>query len=234
MQDPSTDSATNTPSESFRSDHPGRLYGMGTFDPFAFEARSIAEHLIRSFHFRGLKFEISRAFGLCGYHPDLKLDGPQMRWIWELAEENDLVVSLDLGTFGEPSLQVDALAAIAKRHPSVSFVVEHIFYPGSDHYAEVRAALEALAPFPNVNVTVASIPNSLMPEPYPFPSSSRYIAIAKALLGSGRILWGSDLPSVAVNATYRELIDYVQDSGIFSNRELAQVYGENAERIYRL
>jgi len=214
--------------------HAGRLYGMGTFDPFAFEARAIAEHLVRSFHFRGLKFEISRAFGLSGYHSDLELDGPAMQWIWELAESEGLVVSLDLGTFGEPSLQIDGLVAIAKRHPGITFVAEHIFYPGRDHYAEVRSSLEKLAPISNINVTIASIPNSVMPEAYPFPSACRYIAIAKELLGSARILWGSDIPSVAVKASYRELIDYVRDGGIFSEPELAQVYAENAARVYGL
>ena len=67
--------------------HPGRLYGMGTFDPFAYEAHRLMEHLIRSFHFRGLKFEISRGFGLTGYHPELRLDGPEMAPVWKLAEE---------------------------------------------------------------------------------------------------------------------------------------------------
>lgn len=212
--------------------HPGRLYGMGTFDPFAFEAHRVMEHLVRSFHFRGLKFEISRGFGLTGYHPQLRLDGPQMGPVWEFAE--GLVVSLDLGTFGEPSLQIDELAAIAGGHPGITFVVEHLFYPGRNHEAEVRSGLKRLAPLENVNFTVASIPNSVMPEGYPFPSACRYISIAREIVGAERILWGSDLPSVAVNAPYRELIDYVRDSSLFSDRELEQVYALNAARVYGL
>lgn len=214
--------------------HRGRLYGMGTFDPYAFEAQHLMEHLIRSFRFRGLKFEVSRGFGLTGYHPRLRLDGAEMQRVWEFAEDEGFVVSLDLGTFGEPSLQVDELASTAKLHPGITFVVEHIFYPGRNHEAEVRSALERLAPLGNVNFTVASIPNSVMPEDYPFPSACRYIAIAKEVIGAGRILWGSDLPSVAVNAPYRELIDYVRDSEVFTDRELEQVYALNAERVYGL
>ena len=53
--------------------YPGRLYGMGTFDPYSYEAKRIMEHLIRRFGFRGLKFETSRGFGLMGYHPDFRL-----------------------------------------------------------------------------------------------------------------------------------------------------------------
>ncbi|MGA2614927.1 MAG: amidohydrolase family protein [Spirochaetia bacterium] len=214
--------------------HPGRLYGMGTFDPYSYEARSIMEHLISDFRFLGFKFEISRSFGLMGYHPELRLNREPMTRIWEFAQEKKLPVSLDLGTFGEPSLQIQAMKKIAGRYKGIRFVIEHLFYPGLGHYEDVRAALSQLAPFKNVSFTIASIPNSLMPEAYPFPSARRYAGIAKEVVGAQRILWGSDLPSVAVNAPYRQLIDYVAESGLFSDDELRKVYSENAVRVYGL
>ncbi len=214
--------------------HPGRLYGMGTFDPFAYEALDVMKHLIRDFHFRGFKFEISRSYGLMGYHPELRLDGDLMRPVWEFAQEHELAVSLDLGTFGEPSMQLDAVKRIAGRYAGIRFVLEHLFYPGPGHFDDVRAALIQLAPLPNVSFTIASIPNSLMPEAYPFPTSSKYAGIAKDVVGAQRILWGSDLPSVAVNAPYRQLIDYIAESGLFSDAELRGIYADNAIRVYRL
>jgi predicted TIM-barrel fold metal-dependent hydrolase len=214
--------------------HPGRLYGMGTFDPFCSEARSIMERLVHSYHFLGLKFEISRAFGLMGYHPELRLGGGVMAPIWEFAHEEKLVISLDLGTFGEPSFQIAALKEIAGRYPGIRFVVEHLFYPGPNHYEDVRSALLLLAPRENVSFTLASIPHSLMPEAYPFPSACRYAAVAREVVGAGRILWGSDLPSVAVKATYRQLIDYLAESGLFTESELRGIYAENAVRVYGL
>jgi predicted TIM-barrel fold metal-dependent hydrolase len=214
--------------------HPDRLYGMGTFDPYAYQSRLIMERLIKEYRFRGFKFEISRSFGLTGYHPDLRLDGDLMAPIWEYAEKENLVVSLDLGTFGEPSMQLDAMARIAGRYAGIRFVVEHLFYPGVGHFDEVRAALSSLARFGNVVFTIASIPNSTMPEAYPFPSACRYIGIAKEIIGAERILWGSDLPSVAVNASYRSLIDYIAESGLFSDAQLRMIYSENAIRVYGL
>ncbi|MBE3064017.1 MAG: amidohydrolase [Candidatus Atribacteria bacterium] len=192
------------------------------------------EYLIKDYKFRGFKFEISRSYGLMGYHPDLRLDGDIMTPIWEFAQKENVVVSLDLGTFGEPSFQLDAMARIADRYAGIRFVIEHLFFPGAGHVDDVRTALFLLAPFENVFFTIASIPNSTMPEPYPFPSACRYAGVAKDVVGAGRILWGSDLPSVAVNAPYRELIDYVAESGVFSDRQLRKIYAENAIRVYGL
>jgi predicted TIM-barrel fold metal-dependent hydrolase len=214
--------------------HPGRLFGMGTFDPYAWEARAVMELLVRGYGFRGLKFETSRAYGMMGYHPDFRLDGNLMAPVFGFAQEERLVVSLDLGTFGEPSLQLDALAGIAERFAGVSFVIEHLFYPGLGRFEEVQAALDLLAPFLNVSFTLASIPNSTLPEPYPFVSACRYARIARETVGVDRILWGSDLPSVAVSTPYQLLIDWVAKSGLFSAEELDKIYAGNAMRIYRL
>ena len=212
----------------------GRLFGMGTFDPHAFAAEAIRTRLIRDFRFKGFKFEMSEAYGFMGYHPDFRLDGALMAPVWALAERENLTISLDLGTFGEPSLQLDALAGIARAHPGVAFVVEHIFFPGRDHFDDAARALEQLAGFGNIHFTVASIPASVMPEPFPYPSACRYLQIARDTVGSGRLLWGSDLPSVCLSASYAELIDYVAASGHFKDAELAAIYAGNAKRVYRL
>ena len=214
--------------------HPGRLYGMGTFDPYAHQSLRIMEHLIHDYHFRGLKFEVSHSYGLTGYHPDFRIDGDIMAPIFEFAQEEGLVVSLDFGTFEEPSFQIDGTTRIASRYPGIRFVVEHLFYPGANHFGEVRKALSLLAHYENVSFTVASVPHSIATELYPFPSACKYLSIAKEIVGAGRLLWGSDVPAVAIRATYRELIDYVAESRIFTDDELRNVYAENAVRLYRL
>ena len=214
--------------------HRGRLYGMGTFDPYCTDYIRIMKRLINDFHFRGFKFEMSTAFGFMGYHPDFKLDGERMRTVFDFAEDYGLVISLDMGTFGEESLQLKELAGIAGRHSGINFVVEHIFYPHRDHYGDVKAALEQLGGHENISFTTASIQNSTMPEKYPFPLACRYLEIAKEIVGAKRLMWGSDLPGVIVNAPYDELINYCAESGIFAREELADIYANNARRIYQL
>lgn len=212
----------------------GRLHGMGTLDPFCLEYKRILNRLVKDFKFKGLKFEISTGYGLMGYHPELKIDGALMRTIWEYAEEENLVVSLDMGTFGNLSFQIDGLACIAKQYPGINFVVEHLFYPGLDHFEEARKYLEALSKYENIYYTTASVPNSTLPEKYPYPSAWRYLEIAKEVVGADRLMWGSDLPTVAVNASYSNLIDYIYEAGIFSEEELEKVYSKNAIKFYKL
>lgn len=214
--------------------HPGVLYGLGTFDPYCSQAKSIMARLIEDFSFKGFKFEMSAGFGLMGYHPDFRLDGERMEELWSYAEMRQLAVSLDLGTFGEPSLQLAALAEVAGRHRGIRFVVEHLFFPGPGHLDQLRRGLESLSAHTNISVTVASVPASLRPEPYPFPSARAYLEVARDILGAGRMLWGSDLPSTATDATYAQLIDYVANLGLFREDELRGIYGENAIRVYHL
>jgi predicted TIM-barrel fold metal-dependent hydrolase len=214
--------------------YPGRLFGMGTFDPYCLDYIRIMKRLINDFKLRGFKFEMSTEYGFMGYHPDFKIDGDRMRPVWEYAGEEKLIISLDLGTFGEKSLQIKELAGIAHQYPGIRFVVEHLFYPHLDHFDDVKTSLEILANQENIYFTTASIPNSTMPEKYPYPSACRYLEIAKEVVGAKRLMWGSDIPGVVVNASYDDLINYVAESGIFNHEELQDVYAGNAIRIYRL
>jgi predicted TIM-barrel fold metal-dependent hydrolase len=131
-------------------------------------------------------------------------------------------------------MQIDRLVKVAKEYPNIRIVVEHLFFPHRDHYAEVEEALNKLAAFHNVWFTLAALANSVMPEEYPYPSAVRYIALAKKIVGSDRLLWGSDIPLVLNGADYKKLRLYVADSGLFTDAELEAVYGKNARLVYSL
>jgi predicted TIM-barrel fold metal-dependent hydrolase len=217
-----------------QSAYPGRLFGMGIFDPYALYAGDIMRRLYEDLHFRGFKFEVSESVGLMGYHPDFELDGPFMLPVWEYSNKKQAVVSIDMGTFDERSMQIDRLVNTAKAYPHTRIVLEHLFFPHRDHYAEVEDALHRLVSFDNVWFTLAALANSVMPEEYPYPSAVRYIALAKKIVGSGRLLWGSDIPLVLNGADYKKLRLYIADSGIFTDPELEAVYGKNARLVYSL
>ena len=214
--------------------YPDRLFSMGTFDPYARQAEAIMQNLVKNFRFRGFKFEMSEAVGLMGYHPDFLLDSPLMEKVWACVRANDLVVSLDLGTFGEASMQIDALRRLAARLPETSFMVEHIFLPRQGQTEHVRTSLEKLADYANIHFTLASIPTSTQPEAYPYPTARQYIAIAKAIVGVDRLIWGSDLPVVLNQTSYHDLIHYIQEDGLFSRHELKKIFHDNAARFYHL
>jgi len=217
-----------------QSKYPERFIGMGTFDPYFLDVQKIMARLIDEFHFRGFKFETSTENGIMGYHPDFRIDGELMQPVYEFCAERGLTISLDLGTFEESSFQVAGVGRMAKKYPGIQFVVEHLFFPRQDHFKEVRENLDLLNATPNVNFSIATVPFSTWPEEYPFPSACRYLALTKEVVGTERILWGTDIPSVVVYSPYRDLAQYVIESGVFNQAELEQVFALNARRVYRI
>jgi hypothetical protein len=217
-----------------QSAYPDRLIGMGTFDPYFLDRQTIMDRLIGELHFRGFKFEISSSNGLMGYHPDFRIDGDLMQPVYRYCAERGLTISLDLGTFEEPSFQVAGVERIAREYPTIQFMIEHLFFPRQDHFKEVRQNLELFDQTANVSFSIATVPFSTWPEKYPFPSACKYLEIARDILGTQRILWGTDIPSVVVYSPYRELATYVIESGVFSDEELKQVFSLNARRVYRI
>jgi predicted TIM-barrel fold metal-dependent hydrolase len=214
--------------------YPDRFIGMGTFDPYYLNVRDVMIHLIDDFHFRGFKFEMSSSNGFMGYHPDFRIDGKLMKPVFQFCAERGLTISLDLGTFEEPSFQVTGVSHVAKEYPNIQIVIEHLFFPRQNHFNEVRENLNLLVDNPNVNFSIATVPFSTWPEQYPFPTACRYLALAKEVIGSERILWGTDIPSVVVYSSYRNLAQYIIESDVLTRVELDQVFSLNARRVYRI
>ncbi len=67
---------------------------------------------------------------------------------------------------------------------------------------------------------------------YPYPFCQEAVGLAKEIVGAKRLLWGSDAPWSATFNDYGQLYSWLEDAGIFSEAELADVYYGNAERIY--
>ena len=55
---------------------------------------------------------------------------------------------------------------------------------------------------------------------------------AKAIVGTDRLMFGTDIPCNLVHDSYSNLKDYVINSGVFSNRELEDVFYNTAEKVY--
>ncbi len=212
--------------------YPGRLYGVGIFDPYCAYADRIMRRLHEEFHFLGYKFEISCAYGLVGFHPGYRVTDAIMTPVYDYCRRNDLKISFDMATFGQPSMQAKELAEVAARYPDVKFVLEHCFYPASGLERVFAEAMRCLQPCENVYVTTASIPHATRPDPYPYPKANRYVEIACEILGHQRVMWGTDVPQVLLPFSYRELAGHLTDAGLFSEGELRDIYRENARRFY--
>ena len=210
--------------------YPDMFLPAGTFDPFGCCAGQIYDRLTREMGVRVLKFEVSTGCGITSYHKDFNL-AQDMGWIAEKCDENNQVLVLDIGSPGMTSFQPQAVAALAKKHPSLKIVVCHLLAPTRKDEEALKRGLEILA-LPNVYFDLAAIPHNVQPEDYPFPTGIRYIEAARDIVGYDKLMWGTDIPSVLFRASYKELLNYMADSGIFNEEELNAVVYDNALKVF--
>ena len=149
-----------------------RLVGAAYFDPWGPNNRQEFETITASPGFRVVKLECSEATGLCGLHPDARLDTPDIAWLWDALERLGWVLTLDLGAIGSRSYQTDAVRAIAEGHPDLRIVIAHLGQPNPSAEADVeRWSLWQeqidLGQLPNVWFDTAALPAYLPDEEFP-------------------------------------------------------------------
>lgn len=210
--------------------YPDMFVAAGTFDPFAVYADQIYDRLTCEMHVRAMKFEVSTGCGFMSYHGmfDLveALDG-----IAGKCQKNGQTLVLDIGSPGMPSFQPEAVAVLARKYPELKIVVCHLLAPTRKDGDELRRSLAVLA-LPNVYFDLAAVPFNVQPEGYPYPTGLDYIRAARDIVGFGQIMWGTDLPSVLWKAEYHQLMNYIIESGIFTEEEQDAVFYKNAFEVY--
>jgi predicted TIM-barrel fold metal-dependent hydrolase len=218
---------------------PDRFIAAGHVDPCADDAREMFRRCVEEHGFRILKFEMSVGTGLVGLHPELRLDGEAMAWIWDEAERRGLVVTLDLGGVGSASYQTEAVRTVLERHPRVRIVICHLAQPpitNKDDAQHDRLWQEQvnLAKHPNVWFDLSALPAyASAVEDYPYPTARDYIRRAVAMVGADKLMWGTDVPGLLGQATYPQLLSYITNHCDFlSQSDMTNVLGETAWRVY--
>ena len=203
--------------------YPDRFTAVGAVDPYARYAGQIFDHLTDELGFRAIKLELSTEWGLTGYHPNLRIDGEEMGYLFKKADEKALTVVLDMGPVAMSSFDAEALIRIVDKYPRVTFVMTHCFFPCNDgknemrlEYAKRLSSDNFVFDFANVNIE----------------DQSEFLKKMKATVGADKMMWGTDLPGILCGFTYLQLIERVTKRDIFNKDELVAVMGENAKRIY--
>ncbi len=204
-----------------------------TADVYAQQSMEILERFVCGEGVRIIKFEVSEGGGMMGYHTPFALDGPLLARQIALAAGQGCTLVLDIGGPGMSSFQPEAVAEIAKSFPQMKIVVCHLLAPTLKDEEALKTALRALR-LPNVWFDISAVPWNVYPEAYPYPTAARYVALARDAVGGEKLLWGSDLPSPMTRDSYEHLWDYLQASGLFSEKELAGIYRANAFCAYPL
>lgn len=217
---------------------PGRFIGSGQVDPRAANAKETFRRITNEFGFRILKFEMSPGTGLLGPYPDLKLDDDSMAWVWCEADHARMAITLDLGGVASSSYQTKELARVMARHPNVRIIITHLAHPPMDkeddsHLDALWQEQILLARHPNVWLDLSALPECKHAEAHPFPSARRYIRRAAAMVGTDKLLWGSDAPGLLLRATYPQLLGFVVGAcNIFSEEDIGKILGGNAVQAY--
>lgn len=218
---------------------PDRLVGAAYLDPCAPDPDAAFRRCVDEYGFRIIKLELSVATGLVGLYPDLRIDGDELSWIWDEAERLDLVCVLDLGAVGAASYQTEALRSVLDRHPGLRVVIAHLAQPpvssANDDAVDAQWQEQVmLARRPRVWFDLSSLPAYAATfEDFPFPTASRYIERAMAMVGADKLLWGTDVPGVLPIATYPQLLSFVaRHCAFLSDLERQKILGGNAEAVY--
>lgn len=210
--------------------YPDRFQAAVTYDPFCRNKDLILKNLFEKQNARVVKFEVSTGSGLMAAHKTVALDGPMMEEAYEYAQHRNLVCVMDIGRFGTPSYQPEALSRAIGRHPSVKFVVCHVLMPRKGGEAQMEEGLKILN-LPNVWFDFAALPANVdKGEAYPYPAAQEALGRAKAIVGAERLMFGSDLPSTLVKETYRKLVDYA--AALFTDTECEKVFYGTANEVY--
>ena len=218
---------------------PTRLTGAAYLDLWSEHPQEDFHRVVDPMGFRIVKLELSEATGLAGLHPSLRLDDPRLDWFWNEANRRALVVTLDLGPIGGKAYQTEAVAKISSSCPSAKIVIAHLCQPplqklGDETSENLWQEQVRLARQPNVWLDLASLPNyaAAAREDYPYPSALRYLRQAIRLVGSDKILWGSDIPGTLLHNTYPQLMGFFAHHNFLSPTDLARILGQNAMTVY--
>lgn len=210
---------------------PERFLAAGAYDPYSRKRDAIRQRLFEDLGIRVVKFEVSTSSGLMANHPTLPLDGDLMEEEYAYAHDHGLIFVIDIGKLGSESSQIPALRRAIQRHAGMKFVVCHLLAPSQGMEADLYDGLRALA-LPNVWFDLASLPHNLQPDSPPYPITRNVVSRAVELVGSDRLLFGSDLPSTLCQHRYRDLIACIAGSDSLSAEQKEQLLYYNAKEVF--
>lgn len=211
--------------------YPDRFAGAASYDPFSRKKDQICRHLFEELGFGIVKFEVSTGSGLMSNHHTLPLDGEIMEEAYSYADEKGLVFVIDIGKCGSESWQVEALQRSILRHPGMKFVVCHLLAASMAQEEELKRGLGLLS-LPNVWFDLASVPHNCGPDQFPYENARSYLKLGKEILGADRMMFGTDLPSALKTESYKNYVNYIAESDVFTEKEKQLVFYDTADKLF--
>lgn len=149
-------------------------------------------------------------------------------WFWRETERAGLPVMLLVPN------QLAAVGAIARRHPDLRLIIDHMGLPLGAQDAAAFADLDALlavAREPNLAVKVSAVPR-FSSQPYPWPNLHPYLQRITEAFGPQRMLWGTDLSRL--RCSYRQAVTlFTEELAFLSADDLDWIMGRTANTLLR-
>ena len=155
-------------------------------------------------------------------HDRALIDNGAADWFWPAAERLGIPVMLHAPE------RLPVVAAIAKRHPGLTIIVDHIGFARETMDAEAPAGARRmleLASLPNVSVKVSAMP-CFSTDPYPFRNLRDSIRRVIEGFGVERSYWGTDYSRLPPSCSYRQAVTMFTEEMGLSPSDLEWVMGK--------
>ncbi|MCL5985222.1 MAG: amidohydrolase [Actinobacteria bacterium] len=217
---------------------PKRFIGTAYIDPWSKNGHKKFKCVTEENVFKAVKIDFSTETGLLRLYKDVRLNDDQIEWFWRESARREIVITLDLGYVDTRSYQTEEILDILSNFSDLKIVIAHLGHPPikQENNIQIMQKWEKqvlLALNPNVWLDMAALPAYVPDEDYPYPSACRLLQIAIELVGPEKIMWGSDIPGLLINATYHQLINFVtKHCNFLSQGDIAKIMGINALKVY--
>ena len=218
-------------------DYPDRFIGLADVD----EANAHTDpeirklrHAVKDLGLRGLYYA-NRALFTNGYAH--MFDDPIFDPFWE--EVRGLQMPVFWEIFGAPNpvnedhllREIDRFNRWADRWPTIPGVWTHGFSP--DILERMPTPLEELLGRDQLTVEILYPIHWARTHPYPFTELRQALQTLHRRVGAERLVWGSDMPNVERNCTYRQALDYLSivTSDWLPGGDLDRILGRNVLRL---
>ena len=161
---------------------PQRFIGHGLIDPQDADNAEQVRYWVQQRGLAGFRFHPM-------YYPDEKIlltaqNGP----MWEEIAAADAIIQFHLR-----AEQADQIGAIARRHPHLTLILDHLGYPQVDADSAAFQPIVDLARYDNVHVKLSDV-NGHSRQDYPYPDVHPFIIRVFSAFGAERMIWGTGYP----------------------------------------
>src|SRR6266403_4649103 len=164
--------------------HPDRFAILGNFPLDNPESRGLLDGWKKRPGMRGLRFTF-----LQPHQQTWPTDGT-IDWLWPAAERAGLPIAMMAANF------LPKVGEIARRHPNLKLILDHLARPRGDTSPSERwanlADVLALAKYPNIAMKATGAP-SYSDQPYPFRDIHDNLRRLYDAFGPARWFWGTDI-----------------------------------------